>query len=259
MPTRTEYSHGVPSWVDLSTTDPAAAKAFYSALFDWTYEDNPTDQGGVYTMARKGGNDAAGLSEQPAEQAQMGIPPMWNSYVSVDDLDATAAKVEGAGGGVMAAPFDVMDFGRMAVITDPSGAVVCLWEAKEHPGAGVVNEHGAFTWNELVSPDVPAATAFFAEVLGWGTESMDMGEMGEYTLFTVDGEQVAGGMAPPMDGMPPHWGVYFHVDDCDATVEAAKAAGGSVMMEPIDGPPGRFAALADPQGAMFSVITPAEM
>ncbi|MEL7209555.1 MAG: VOC family protein, partial [Actinomycetota bacterium] len=227
-------------------------------LFGWSYEDNPTDQGGVYTMASKDGQDAAGIQQQQPEQTEMGIPPMWNSYVTVADLDATAAKVEGAGGGVMAPPFDVMEFGRMAVVTDPTGAVLCLWEAKSHIGAGVVNEHGAFTWNELMSPDVAAAAAFYADLFGWDTEVMDMGDAGDYTVFTLDGEQAAGAMAPPMEGMPPAWGIYFSVDDCDGTVAAAQEAGATVLMEPMDGPPGRFATLADPQGAAFSVIQPAE-
>jgi hypothetical protein len=256
MPERTEYAHGTPSFIDLSTTDPDAAKEFYGALFGWSYEDNPTDVGGTYTMCSKDGKAAAGLQQQPAEQAEMGIPPLWASYVTVDDVDAAAAKVQGAGGGIMAPPFDVMEAGRMAVITDPTGAVICLWQAGENIGSEVVNEHGALTWNELVSPDVATAADFYREVFGWETETMDMGPMGEYTVFTLDGEQVAGGMAPPMEGMPPHWGVYFNVDDCDGTVAAAKAAGATVLAEPTDAPPGRMAAMADPQGAMFAVIQP---
>jgi predicted enzyme related to lactoylglutathione lyase len=257
MTERTEYSHGTPSWVDLMTTDVAAAKEFYGGLFGWSYEDNPTDQEGVvYTMAAKSGKATAGLSTQPAEQAEMGIPPMWNSYVTVDDVDVAAGKVEAAGGGVMAPPFDVMDAGRMAVVTDPTGAVICMWQANEHIGAEVVNEHGALTWNELVTPDVATAATFYGQVFGWGTETMEMGEMGVYTLFTVDGEQIAGAMVPPVEGMPPHWGVYFNVDDCDGTVAAATAAGASVVMDAVDGPPGRMAALADPQGAIFAVIQP---
>jgi predicted enzyme related to lactoylglutathione lyase len=255
MPERSEYAHGTPSFVDLMTTDVAAAKEFYAGLFGWTYEDNPTDREGVvYTMASRSGKAAAGLSPQPPEQAEMGIPPMWNSYVTVDDIDATVAKVEAAGGTVMAPAFDVMDAGRMAVIVDPTGAVLSLWQAGENIGSEVVNEHGALTWNELVSPAVETAASFYAELFGWGTETVDLGEMGDYTLFTLDGEQVGGGMAPPMEGMPPHWGVYFSVDDCDGVVAKAREAGATVMMEPTDAPPGRMAAMADPQGATFAVI-----
>ena len=259
MPERTEYSHGTPSWIDLMTTDVDAAKEFYGPIFGWDFVTEPTDQEGVdYTMVSKGGKAVAGMGVQPPEQAEMGIPPMWNSYVTVDDVDATAGQVEGAGGGVMAPPFDVMDAGRMAVVTDPTGAVISMWQANEHIGAELVNEHGTLTWNELITAGVETAASFYTEIFGWGTKSMDMGEMGTYTIFTLGEDEVAGAMVPPVEGMPPHWGIYIHVDDCDAAVAAAKDAGGSVVMEPVDGPPGRMATLADPQGAILSVIQPAE-
>lgn len=256
MTIRTSYAHGTPSWIDLATTDVAAAREFYGGLFGWVFEENPTDVGEPYVMASKGEHAAAGMMTQAAEQREMGLPPLWNSYVSVDDIVATTAKVEGAGGKVMAPPFDVMDAGKMAVIVDPTGAVISLWQAVNHIGAGVVNEHGAFSWNELVSPDVPAAAAFYGEVFGWGVDEMDMGEMGSYFVFTIDGEGIAGGMAPPMEGMPAHWGVYFQVDDIEATVAAATAAGATVMNPPTASPAGTLAHLADPQGGMFAVIQP---
>lgn len=256
MTIRTSYAHGTPSWLDLSTTDVPAARDFYARLFGWTYEENPTDVGEPYVMASKGEQSAAGMMTQAAEQREMGIPPFWNSYVTVDDIVATTAEVEGAGGTVMAPPFDVMDAGKMAVIVDPTGAVISLWQPLEHIGAGVVNEHGAFSWNELVSSDVPAAAAFYGELFGWEVQEMDMGEMGSYFIFTLDGDQIAGGMAPAMEGMPSHWGVYFQVDDIDATVEAATAAGATVMNPPTPSPAGTLAHVADPQGAMFAVIQP---
>jgi predicted enzyme related to lactoylglutathione lyase len=258
MPERTEYPHGTPSWIDLSSTDPDAARSFYGELFGWDFEENPTDQGGSYIMARKAGKSAAGMMQQSPEQAQMGIPPMWNSYVTVDDIEDTTSRVEEAGGSVMMPVMDVMDAGRMAVIVDPTGGVLCLWQPKEHIGSEVVNEHGALTWTELMSPDVSAAAGFYGAVLGWKTESMDMGEGGTYTLLMTGGEQIAGAMAPPMEGIPPHWGVYFAVDDCDACVAQAESLGATVLNPPMDSPPGRMAALADPTGAMFSVIQLAE-
>lgn len=256
MAQRTEHPHGTPSWIDLMTTDVGAAKSFYAPLFGWEYEDNPTDTEAVYTMARRNGHDAAGLSGQSPEMAGQGVPPCWNTYVTVDDLDATAARVEPAGGQIFQPPFDVMDAGRMAVVADPTGAVMCLWEVGENIGAEVVNEHGALTWNELTTPDVSAASAFYQQLLGWGTEKMDMGDMGTYTVFTVDGEQVAGAMPPPVEGIPPAWSVYFHVDDCDAAVAMAEGAGAAVVVPAMDAPPGRMACLADPQGALFWVVQP---
>ncbi len=254
MPERTGYSHGTPSWLDLSSSDPGASRDFYGGLFGWDFEENPTDAGGTYVMASKGGKSVAGMMQQAPEQAEMGIPPMWNSYVTVDDVEDTTSRAAEAGGSVMMPAMDVMDAGRMAVIVDPTGGVLCLWQAKEHIGSEVVNEHGALTWTELITPDVDAAAAFYGATLGWGTEAMDMGEAGTYTLFLNGGEQIAGAMPPPMEGIPTHWGVYFAVDDCDACVAAAQGLGATVLNPPTDTPPGRMATLADPSGATFSVI-----
>lgn len=260
MTTMTSYPPGVPSWIDLATPDPSASKAFYAELFGWEYTDDPTDQPGVdYTMARKGGRSAAGMMLLSEEMAASGMPPVWTSYVTVDDLEATVEKVAPAGGTVMQPPMDVMDAGRMAVLADPSGAVICLWQAKAHIGAEVVNEHGALSWNELITPDPSAVTSFYADVLGWRSETAPMPN-GEYTVFHVTGGNengIAGAMAPPMPGMPAFWGVYFQSDDAAATVAAAKELGASVLMDatPMPGV-GTLATLTDPQGATFSIMTP---
>jgi uncharacterized protein len=255
MTTKTDYAPGTPSWVDLGTTDIAAAQGFYGPLFGWEFEDQHQDPDGqvVYCLAKLGGRNAAGLMEQPPGQRDMGVPPSWNSYVSVADADAATAKVEGAGGTVFMPPMDVMDAGRMSVFADPTGAVIGTWQPKQHLGAEVVNEPGALTWNELISPDVETAAAFYNQVFGWKHRTQQMGPM-TYTEFLLDDQSIAGGMPPPMEGIPPMWGVYFAVADCDATVADAKRRGASVIAEPVDIPPGRFAVLADPQGAVFSVI-----
>lgn len=254
MPEVTSYSHGTPSWIDLSTTNPAAATEFYGALFGWEFDANPTDQGSEYYMANKNGKAAAGLMQQPPNVAELGIPPMWNSYVTVDNLAATLEKVGPAGGMVHMDAMPVMEAGHMAVVGDPSGAVLSLWQANEHIGAELVNEHGALTWTECQTPDVPAAAKFYGELFGWQTEEMDMGPAGAYTLFNLDATGVAGAMNPPMDEIPPHWEVVFAVDDCDAAVATARENGGNILLEPIDIPVGRQAVIADPQGAVFGVI-----
>jgi uncharacterized protein len=161
------------------------------------------------------------------------------------------------GGTVVAAPMDVMDAGRMAVLADPTGAVSCMWQAKDHIGAELVNEHGALIWTELMTSDIDAASKFYAALYGWSIDAESVGEM-TYTMFSVGERPVAGGMKSPMAGIPPNWGPYFAVDDCDATVDIAKGLGASIFMGPEDGPPGRMAALADPQGAVFSLLTPGE-
>lgn len=254
MPARTSHAPGTPSWVDVQTSDPAGAKSFYSALFGWEYDDMPVghDEAGnpaVYSLAKKNGKDVAAIAPLPMP----GVPPHWNTYVTVADVDASAAKVAGAGGTVVMDAFDVMDAGRMAVIADPTGAMFNLWTAKESIGAEIVNEHGALCWTELLSPDVAAAAKFYNAIFGWDANAMEMPGM-SYTEFKLGDRGIAGGMKPPMDGMPAVWGIYFAVDDADKAAEIAASSGGTVMQPPMDIPPGRMALIADPAGAMFSVL-----
>ncbi|MGI9607398.1 MAG: VOC family protein [Acidimicrobiales bacterium] len=257
MPTRESYDHGTPSWVDLMTTDPAGAQAFYGEIFGWDFEDNPTPDGQVYTMASKGGRSAAGMGAQPPEQIEMGIPPMWNTYLTVDDIAAAAGKAEGAGGSVMMPPMEVMEAGSMAVVVDPSGAVVCMWQPGQHIGCEVVNEHGALIWNELLTDNIEAAAPFYNALFGLNTSEVDMGGGMMYTLLECGEAQVAGMMPPPMEGIPNHWSTYFAVDDADATVAKIQELGGSVMGPAFDVPGvGRMAAIQDPQGANFMIMQP---
>lgn len=254
MPERTDYAPGTPSWVDLATPDPGAAKEFYGGLFGWDFTDEPVDGGSVYTMCTLGSRPVAGMMMQTPELRDQGMPPMWTSYVSVADVDATVGAVAGAGGSVMMPPMDVMDAGRMAVIADPTGAAIAVWEKGQHAGAGLVNEHGALAWNELQTSDVDAAAAFYGAIFGWSADAHDMGDM-IYTEFKVGDAGVAGGMKLPVEGLPPYWAVYFAHDDVDAAVARATELGGHVVAPVMDGPPGRWAFLADPQGGVFAAIT----
>jgi predicted enzyme related to lactoylglutathione lyase len=249
MPDRNEYADGTPNWVDIQTSDQDAAKQFYTALFGWDYDDQPMPQGGVYSMAKRGGRDVAAIAPLPPQQ---GVPPHWNSYIAVSDVDAITARVADAKGSVLMPPMDVMDAGRMAVVQDPTGAAIALWQAKNHIGAQTVNEPGSFTWTELQTPDVDAAAAFYAKVVGWEAQPF---EGMDYTVFNNEGTGIAGATKPPMEGVPPNWLVVFAVEDTDATVDTAKKKGGSVLTEPMDiEGVGRLAVLADPQGAVFAII-----
>ncbi len=157
MPERNAYAPGTPSYVDLSTTDPDAARSFYGALFGWDFEIDPSPEAGGYAAAQKNGKHVAGVFQQQKEHADMGMPPAWNTYVTVENVDAMPDKVTAAGGQVLAPPFDVMGAGRMSVIMDPTGAAIALWQKKEAIGCELVNEHGTFTWAELMTPDVDKA------------------------------------------------------------------------------------------------------
>ncbi|NUP06080.1 MAG: VOC family protein [Polyangiaceae bacterium] len=257
MPTRTEHKHGSFSWAELATTDADAAKKFYGPLFGWKFNDTPAGDM-TYTMNLLGDQAASALYKMGAEMK--GMPPHWACYISVDDVDATTKKASANGGKVMKEPFDVMEFGRMSVIQDPSGAALCLWQAKKHIGAGVVNEPGAITWLELYTNNTDACGKFYAQTIGWRTEAHDMGPMGTYTMFYRPTEAKEGGvggmmnMPPNMKGVPPHWLAYFAVTDCDASAKKAQELGGSLLMPPTDIPNiGRFAIVKDPQGAVFAI------
>lgn len=247
----TEYPPGVPSWVDVSSPDMEASKAFYAAVFGWDAVDAGPDFA-HYHQFSLGGRTVAGMG--PTQEGQ---PPAWSTYVNVDDADATMAAVKEAGGSVVFDPMDVADLGRMGFFVDPTGAFTGIWQPGTHKGAQLANEPGAFTWNELNTRDTEAAKAFYAAVFGWESETHQMGPM-SYTEFRIDGKPV-GGMndmtamnVPPQ--VPAHWLVYFDVEDADATVATAQANGGSLMVGPMDIQPGRFAILADPAGAHFAVM-----
>ncbi|MDX6583859.1 MAG: uncharacterized protein QOI10_3043 [Solirubrobacterales bacterium] len=270
MSERTEYKPGTPSWVDNASPDPAAAAEFYSGLFGWETENvMPAEAPGDYYMARMRGKDVAALGSQPME----GVPPAWNTYVTVTDPDATAEAVKGAGGQVLMDPFDVMEAGRMGVFADPAGAVFRAWKPNQSIGSELVNEDGAFSWSELHTPDIDGAKEFYGTVFGWQATTMEFGG-GEYTIWNnTDGEPVS---APPEEGgtgiggmmsnenspegTPPFWMVYFNAVDVDATIAKAGELGGSVIAPAFDAEGvGRMAVLGDPQGAAFSVMTPAPM
>jgi predicted enzyme related to lactoylglutathione lyase len=257
MATFDHYDQGTPSWVELSTPDQGAARGFYAGLFGWDYNDNDMGEMGHYYIATFQGSELGGVGGQPPGMEDH--PAYWGVYLAVDDVDATTAKVEAAGGKVEAGPFDVAEAGRMSAIIDPTGARVGLWQAGETTGTQRANEPSTPTWNECVTSDVTAATAFYADVLGMGSEAMDMGEM-KYTLLTdVNGRQVGGclDIAALPEGTPPHWNVYFNVEDVDASVAKVEELGGSTVAPAFDAPGvGRMAMLSDPQGAMFWVMAP---
>jgi len=247
----TGFAPGRFCWVELGTTDQAAAKNFYGALFGWAPEDRPMGPDGYYTMLKHGGRDAGAAYTLGPQQK--GVPPNWAVYVAVKSADDAAKRAESLGATILAPPFDVFDVGRMAVLQDPTGAVLSVWEARKHTGMGVIDEPGAFCWGELATRDTKKAEAFYTALFGWGAKT----DPGGYTEWTLGGESIGGMIAisPEWGDVPPYWGVYFQVADCDATLSKVKDLGGKALMGPKDvAGVGRFAVVADPQGATFSVI-----
>jgi predicted enzyme related to lactoylglutathione lyase len=256
MSERTSYKPGIPCWVDLATPDIEASASFYGNLFGWDVpEPENAEQTGGYRQAMLRGKPVAGMMPLMQE----GQPPVWSTYISVEDADATAAKVREAGGNVLAEPMDVMDLGRMAVFLDTTGAAIGIWQPGSFIGAEVVNESGAVVWNELNTRDPEAAKAFYGAVFGWSSEDQEF-ETGTYTSLKV-GEDTVGGMiditgrAP--DEVPAHWLPYFAVDDVDTTLEKAKGSGAEVPFGPVDlSKVGRIAVVKDPLGPIFALIAP---
>lgn len=243
MSERTSYPPGTFSWADLATSDAQAAKAFYGDLFDWEFEDTPAGEGQIYTMARKGGRSVAALSEM-ADQ-----PPHWSNYVTVESADDTVTKAQELGGTVIAPAFDVLDVGRMAIVQDPTGGILCVWEPRSNIGAELVNEPGAMTWNDLSTPDVESAATFYAGLFGWRIEEIPEAD-GYRVIF--NGERSNGGMRSDAN-MPPFWLPYFGIEDVEQGMERVRELGGKVHAGPIPVPQGSFALVADPQGAVFAI------
>jgi uncharacterized protein len=264
MGKRTSYEPGTFSYVELHTTDTEGAKAFYGGLYGWQGEDVPIPEeagGGTYTLLKLDGETVAALTPQAPQQREAGVPPNWFSYVTVASADETAGRAGELGGVVHAGPFDVMDVGRMAVIGDPSGAMLGVWQAGSSIGTTLVNDPGCLTMNELSTNDVDRAQTFYAGLFGWSFEALGTGGGPPYWAVRHRGAAngLNGGMrelAPQQAeaGIPPHWMPYFTVESTDATVSAMTDAGGGVLAPAFDIPAGRIAVLHDPQGAAFAVF-----
>jgi hypothetical protein len=252
MGERTGYAPGTFCWVDLTTTDQAAAKAFYGGLFGWETEDMPVAEGVFYSMQRLRGKDVAAISPQPQQQREAGVPPTWNSYVSVESADAAAERARELGGNVHAPAFDVMQAGRMAVIQDPQGAFLLAWQPREHFGAALVNEPGAFCWNELNTPDPVGAIPFYSGLFGWTIEPFEGSPEPYFSIKNGDADN--GGIREQgQPGVPPHWLVYFAVEDIDAAIAKVDELGGAKMVGPIDIQIAKIAVVHDQQGAFFAL------
>lgn len=258
MPEIQKHSAGSFCWAEVGTIDPSRTKAFYSELFGWTFEDRPAGAFGTYTMCRAKGKDVAGLYRMPPELLKTGVPPHWMSYVAVTSADEACRTIQKHGGKIQQGPFDVMDAGRMAICQDPTGAIFSVWQAKAHPGLGVLGENGTPCWFELATKGVEKAQAFYQAVFGWSVKAgKDVGMV--YQEFSAPGAPAPqGGMMelqPEHGPTPPSWTIYFTVQDCDTDAERARNLGGKILVPPMDiADVGRFAVLADPAGAVFSII-----
>jgi uncharacterized protein len=255
----TNIDHHPPGsfcWIELATSDQNAAKTFYETLFGWAANDMPMGSNDYYTIFRLEGRDAAAAYTLRPDQVAQHVPPNWMIYIAVDSVDASAGKVAELGGKVVAGPFDVMDAGRMAVISDPTGAYFCLWQPKRNKGTGIAQVHGTLCWADLATKDAQAAEKFYSGLLGWKFEVGKNDNSGY--LHIKNGEQHIGGLPPAkhlQPGVPPHWLAYFWADDVDQTAAKARELGAKFLVPPmtVEGV-GRMSIISDPQGAVFAIF-----
>ena len=281
MRERDTYPAGVPCWLDTAQPDPKGATEFYGGLFGWSFADQMPDGSPTsYFVATLRDLPVAGVGGQP--EGTPDGPATWSHYVAVESADQAAAKAKNAGGSVIMEPFDVLDAGRMAVLADPEGASFCVWEAKDLPGAVLVNEYGTWNFSELNTRDLDGAAQFYGAVFGWERSGFEMNGM-EFSMFRMPGygefleqrnpglrDEMAEQSAPegfedavtwiiPMDqnqvpaDVPPHWSVTFAVEDADESAKRAGELGGTVVAGPMDAGPTRMAIITDPAGATFSI------
>ena len=254
MPVVTQHAPGTFCWPELASTDANAVRPFYAKLFGWTHTDNPMGPEMVYTIFHKDGKDVAALYTMMPDMKAQGVPAHWASYVSCEDVNASAAKAATLGATVIMGPMDVMEHGRMAVLQDPTGAMVSLWQAKQNIGIHVHGEPDSLGWTQLNATDPDKAKAFYTGLFGW-TFRDDPSPMGTYTTF-LKADGPAGGMMPMPagTGAPSHWLVYWAVTDVAASHAQAVALGAKSFVPPTDFGGGIMSVLADPGGAMFALV-----
>jgi uncharacterized protein len=243
-------------WVELATTEQAAAKNFYTSLFGWSVVDSPIGPDDFYSMFKLAGRDTGAAYTMRKEQRAQGVLPHWMVYIAVENADQSVSKAAQAGGTVLAPAFDVMEMGRMAIIQDPTGANFSLWQPKNHPGATIGDVDNTFCWADLSTPNPERAGKFYSELFGWQLMKDEKDPSGY--IHVKNGENFIGGIPPATHrnpNAPPHWLVYFQAADVEGATGKAAQLGGKVLMparkmENV----GTRAIVADPQGAVFSLF-----
>ncbi|MGW6914739.1 VOC family protein [Kitasatospora sp. NPDC054939] len=247
-------AEGTPCWADAMFADLEGAKAFYGDVLGWTFGESSSEYGN-YTQAYSGGKAVAAIV--PPMPGQDAPPAAWCLYLASPDAAATAERISANGGEVMMGPLTVGDFGTMVIAKDPGGVVFGVWQAGTHEGFEKIGEPGGYAWAEVLTRESEKSDAFFPAVFPYGAKRMDEDQV-DYRLFLLGEEPVLGRMRMGPDELPPgapsYISVLFAVDDCDAALARAAGRGGTVLFGPMDSPYGRFAAVADPQGAPFGLI-----
>jgi uncharacterized protein len=250
-----KHSAGSFCWVELATTDQAAAKKFYTSLFGWSVVDSPIGPDDFYSMFKLSDRHTGAAYTMRKEQRAQGVPPHWMVYVSVASADQAVTTAAQIGGTVLAPAFDVMEVGRMAVVQDPTGAIFALWQPKSHQGTAITGDN-TFCWADLSTPNPERAGKFYSELFGWELMKDEKDSSGY--IHIKNGENFIGGIPPATHrnpNAPPHWLIYFQVADAEAATAKAGQLGGKILMparkmENV----GTWSIVADPQGAVFALF-----
>lgn len=252
MTHRTGYPDGAPCWADLNTPDLEGARRFYGGLLGWTFDEGDPEMG-HYAMCRRDGKTVAGIAPMMPGQD---MPTMWSVYLKSSDVEETARKISANGGTILAPPMDIPGAGRMLFALDSTGAAFGAWQPESHTGAELYDETGAMCWHEVNTREGAKADAFYGELFGYTQEQVGDGESFDYTVYSIDGKAWGGRMQMTAEwaDMPPHWMTYFAVDNCDKAASTVTELGGKLKHGPFDSPHGRIAVVADPYGAVFSII-----
>ncbi|WP_338673379.1 VOC family protein [Streptomyces sp. SCSIO 30461] len=247
---------GTPCWVSLMVHGLSATQDFYRDLFGWDFAPGPQPFG-PYVRALIDGKEVAGIGQLPPDRH---LPIAWTPYMATDDADETAEQIRSCGGTVGVGPLDAADAGRMAIAADPEGAVFGIWQAAAHTGTALFGTHGTPVWNELVTRETSAVSKFYQSVFGYDVEPVVSAEF-DYATLHLEGRAVASlhgvGHALPRD-RGSHWMTYFEVEDTEEAAALVRNLGGHVLHEPREGGSGRLATVADPEGAVFTIVRSAE-
>lgn len=255
MPKRETAPVGAPCWVDLMTSDQNRAIEFYGELFGWTVDDPGPDYGGYKNFQLDGVPVGGSMQKQEGD----GTPDFdfWTTYLATDDAQKTVDAAAAHGGQVLLPPTPVMELGTMAMVTDPGGAAIGIWQPGLHRGFGIYAESNAPAWFELHTREYDASVRFYREVFGWDTHAVsDTPEFRYTTLGEGDG-QLAGIMDAAAflpDGVPATWSIYFGTENTDASLEKIGKLGGSTVQAAEDTPYGRLATATDATGAQFKLV-----
>lgn len=253
MSTQDRAQHGSFCWTDLWTSDTEGSRRFYSELFGWTAEEADPSHGGYFMFTRDGlpvagamGGNVGGTTPSNA----------WKIYVATDDVESSLKQAAADGAQIVGPAMPVDDLGHQAVVIDPTGAEVGLWQPGTFHGFSALDEHGAPSWFELHTRDFAGATAFYRSLFGWELVALEGDPGMAYSTVRVGGapDDVAGilDIASEAD-VPSHWFTYWKVDDADAAATRVEELGGSVVVAPVDTPYGRLATVSDPTGAVFKL------